>query len=314
MLKAGPDRQSDIHEVMRYDTSGKGFLFPDDYYLTPDPNPPFVNKNIFITPSPLKDQMYYTPEEFFSGGNIPAYTISPGSYISYLSGKEEPSGTFSHENTDAMLGIILFSLMLLTVVKLFYSRYLTSVLASVFRYKFSYELYHDKNTNTQNTLIMLQFIFAINTGLFSIFVLRYFGLDPFPGEWGILIQFLICSVAAGAICFLKVFILKLTGYLFAKREIFSEYAHNISLLAKSFGLFLFPVIAGALFAPDNWLPFFIYSGLAAAILYYIAKIPRGFKLLQNKEFSLFYLFLYLCTVEIIPLIIAFRFFQTHLVN
>ncbi len=316
MLTAKSDKPIFAQNISGIDTINGDYLFPAAYYINPEPNLQFINTNLFTTGEKTESQRYYSPDKVMSGKNFTAQTVSSRSYEAYLI-SDDPfpdHGTVSLGGNDLILGITLLSLVLLTLVKVFYERYLEPVFASVFSYKIAFDLFRDKNINTRNTLFFLQIIFLINSGLFLVFAFDFFRINPFPPGLGVLGTFILYSLCVGLLYFFRIFLMWFTGYLFDRKKIFSEYAHNISLFAKSYGLLLFPFIAGMMYAPENWRHLFVYVGLAAAALYYVAQVPRGIKLLQNKEFSVFYLFLYLCTVEIIPLIIAYRYFNTYLVN
>lgn len=315
MLTAKSDKPIFIRNIPGIDTIIVDHSFPD-YYIYSEPEPQYVNKNLFGTGERNEVKKHYSPDEVMSGKNLPGNTVSSHSYEAYLMSGDTfaDSETVSPAGSDLLMGVLLLSLVFLAVVKVFFERYLEPVFASVFSYKISLDLFRDKNINTRNTLFFLQIIFLVNSGLFLLLAFDFFGINPFPPGFGIFGTFMLCIAVAGLLYFSRIFLIRVTGFLFDRKKIFSEYIHNISLFAKSYGILLFPFIAGMMYAPESWRYFFVYGGLAAAGLYYLAQVPRGIKLLQNKEFSVFYLFLYLCTVEIIPLIIAFRYFNTHLVN
>ncbi len=276
--------------------------------------PPFVNPGFFRTQQEEPSHKYYSPKDVMTGENIPAGTVSGEAYLSYIQNEGEPSKapTYSYGGGDLMLGIMILSFLLLAIVKFFYSNYLNPVLASFYSFKSSRELFRNKNSNIQNTLILLNFLFPINGGIFLVLVFDYFGIEVLPAEFSFLSRFLIKSFSLYLLYSFIVLFLRVLGYVFDKKGLFYEYVHNISLFAKIYGVLLFPLIAGIIYASPVIIPVLIYTALFFAGLLYAAKLVRGFKLLQNNEFSVFYVILYLCMVEIIPVIVMFRLFQTYI--
>jgi hypothetical protein len=54
--------------------------------------------------------------------------------------------------------------------------------------------------------------------------------------------------------------------------------------------------------------YFIYLGMALLIAAYLLRFFRGIKILMNKDVLIFYLILYLCTLEILPLLLGYKLF------
>ncbi len=99
--------------------------------------------------------------------------------------------------------------------------------------------------------------------------------------------------------------LKLIGYVFAKGIETELWIQGFNASQSVMGQLLAPIAIIMLFMPEhNELMLFI-----AAVLYIIARLAfllKSFRIFFNSFFQCFYFILYLCAVEIIPLIIAYR--------
>ncbi|MFO7924567.1 MAG: DUF4271 domain-containing protein [Bacteroidales bacterium] len=233
-------------------------------------------------------------------------------YTEYL--KEEVTEYGNHQadySTAWIPALVILSFLLLTWIKLIYIQFITPVLVSAFNFREAAKLYHEKNAPAQNMFLILHIIFAINGGLFFLFVADYFDLR-LPDINPVLI-FLSASAILVMIFALKSFFISVIGFLFDQSSLFSEYKHNISLYNKIFGILLLPVIVGLLYGGDFFHGPFIYGGMALAAVFYLLQFVRGMEIIVKKEFSLFYLILYLCAFEIFPILVLYKLFQVLLV-
>ncbi|MFP4366436.1 MAG: DUF4271 domain-containing protein [Bacteroidales bacterium] len=294
------------------DTSGTIWERIDaTFFLDTSTNVIFHREHVFPSKEDHRDNAEDKLPVFLESGSS-RLNSSSSAYKSYMeSGQEEYVHEDAQYSTTWIPGMIILSFLLLTWIKLVYVQFLTPVLLSAFNYKEAFKLYCNKNAPTQNTFIILHFIFAINGGLFLFFVSRYFDfkmpdLNP-PLLFLAASSFLIILFAA------KSAAISVISFLFDKRKLFAEYKHNISLYTKIFGILLLPVIIGLLYADQGVHIALIYTGLAMGGIFYLLQLVRGLEIIVKKEFSLFYLILYLCAFEILPIFILIRFIQTFLI-
>jgi hypothetical protein len=106
---------------------------------------------------------------------------------------------------------------------------------------------------------------------------------------------------------LKLVTLKICGYLFRHSREVDGYIFNISLVNNLSGIIIIPLIA--LMAFGDLLP--MYIGIRVALvmgtLAYIYCLARGMLIgMSYPRFSPFYLFVYLCALEIAPLLVLIK--------
>lgn len=95
------------------------------------------------------------------------------------------------------------------------------------------------------------------------------------------------------------------GYLFTTPEFSSQWLRGFNASQSLLGLCLIIPTLAVLFSPERTELFLVIS----AALYIAARIVflcKGFRIFYHNYFSLIYFILYLCTLEIVPLIIIYR--------
>ena len=74
-------------------------------------------------------------------------------------------------------------------------------------------------------------------------------------------------------------------------------------------MFLFPILILYTYQPENWQYPLEMATLILIGIFYIVLIIKLFQIFFHKSIVSFYLMLYLCTLEILPLIILFQVYR-----
>jgi len=213
---------------------------------------------------------------------------------------------------DWLPGILLLSLFTFSWIKLLYHKYVVQVVASLVNYQASIRLFRERNVLFRNMAIGLNFVFAINIGLFIYYIIQYNELRQIIAESKFL-SVLIYSTAIILIYNVKTFACKVLGNIFMVKEQFSEYVHNIYLYNKNIGLFLFPIIILFPYITNGQIkPIVLYSGLTIVVGMSLLLIYRGFQIIMRNGVSIFYLILYLCAIEILPVLLLIKYSFTSI--
>lgn len=108
----------------------------------------------------------------------------------------------------------------------------------------------------------------------------------------------------------KILSLKIMGIIFDKSAAINEYVFVIFLINQIIGIGFIPVIIFIAYGPQSFTNVFFYIGLALFISAYIIRVGKGtITGFSGREISAFYLFLYLCTLEILPLLLGIILFE-----
>jgi len=252
-----------------------------------------------------------------SEGAGPADTITaqhpPASFFTGHLLRPEHFG-ITHTRTEAPEWIgfaIIFSLFLITLMRTFYPRKFGLLLTSLFSTRKFGQFLRESGLGgnlLKQYLLLNSFIIY---GLLAFFVARdVFRITGFMGEglafYSILL--LICAF----VFFIELLIIIFWGHLF--RIAYTGQAMVLQFYMQFIvtGIVLLPFVAGTAYGGGWVSAAFLWAGIVLAGLFWIYRLLRWTVLILEKPgFMGIYFFLYLCTLEIIPLLIAIRFLQTY---
>jgi len=174
----------------------------------------------------------------------------------------------------------------------------------LFTFSFRNEVFKkDSFVDNSQSRISLVISGIVNISLFSFFaVTRLLNHDT---KHFTLILFLLLIMTILYILF-KIAITKLIYYVFFDKSLFAIWQKTFYSFILFLGISLIPIVLCLSFGPTMWITPIIYIGLFFCICFsilYLSKITLFF--LQGAP-SLFYLILYLCTLEILPTLIFLR--------
>jgi hypothetical protein len=152
--------------------------------------------------------------------------------------------------------------------------------------------------------IALFFIFICSITLLAIQAFRVNGIQTHLTH---IEQFLIISIALLAYYLLKTLVLLICGTIFQVESNARDYINEIYASAHLIAIGLFPAVIFLTFVNninEDVLEKGIFVLLALIFLYRTIKM---FILMMNRGLRMMYLFLYLCTLEIIPLVLLFEY-------
>ncbi len=245
------------------------------------------------------------------------YKYAPDLFVNETSAvvEKQPDQLFPNKIQPAtsenwIIGIILVSFIILAWIRLFYNKLLVPTFQSCLNYQTSYNLFRDRSSLSLKVSFSLNIIFYLNTGLFLYLVFNYFGITFFNVNG--IITFLLYAGFLMTIYVAKWIVCSVTGYISLTQKAFSEYLFNVFLFNRNLGLLLFPFLIGIPYIADYLTPIFVYAGIVVIVILYLLRIFRGITIFLKEGFSIFYMILYLCALEFLPLILFFRLFQSFI--
>lgn len=236
-----------------------------------------------------------------------AAKISDRSTVMEISSEKPDSQLLvrNRPNPDWILLIFIVLLIVIAWLKLFYNKFFDQTLQSVFNRQLSSKVIRDHNIFSRRVALVLNLNFVFTTGMFFFLTSNYFGYN-FLIHTGIVRYLFICGIIT-SLLLARFFITNVTGIVFNRNTLFKEYLHEILLTYKNAGIYLIPLAIGIAYITTEIKIYLIYSGLAVLLIAYVWRFFKGFQIIINKDILIFYLILYLCTLEILPVLIAYRF-------
>jgi hypothetical protein len=156
------------------------------------------------------------------------------------------------------------------------------------------------------------FLFSSYVLAFSLFIFNAYRLYlPIP-EFPFMNFFLFLKIIIAMLIYylVKVGIFSISGYIFRANKNVSDYVLNLYLFGQVTGVCLLPVIILTTYFDNK---FMIYAGIIILLMLYIYSLFRGIVIALTKaKISVYYIFLYLCTLEILPLVLLVKVFRISL--
>ena len=229
-----------------------------------------------------------------------------------VNAKEEtrPSDAGSSGNTPTSNAFLFWILLLATALLAIVINVRFSVIRLVFRSLINmnlFKLFHrEEGSHITITNIFLYTIFIVNIAVVGYLVLK--GDSQLTGMKG----WLLIAGAISAFYLIKHVLILTLGSIFSIQKTTSLYNFSIFSYHVFLGIILLPVNFTAAFAPGILSGLFINLALFCVSIVLILKAARG--LLISLEFwgdRFFQFFMYLCTFEILPVLILVKFLLYH---
>ncbi|RLD63871.1 MAG: hypothetical protein DRJ01_02615 [Bacteroidetes bacterium] len=212
--------------------------------------------------------------------------------------------------TDWILIVALLSLAFFSWINLIYKKFISSNILATINFSVASKLFSERNIVTNRISFALNIIYIINASLIGYYIFNYFNLQiiNYNGLETFFIFFLILSV----ISVVKLFLFKFFDFILLSKNKFHEYYYNNFIYNKICSIALFPLIFAIPFTSNYISVILIKISIILPIIVYILKILRGLQISIQIRLSFFYLFLYLCALEIIPLLFIYKIVTTHI--
>lgn len=195
-------------------------------------------------------------------------------------------------------GIILFISILYCVLIKIFSKKIKQVIKGTF--------------NHITLFIFILFLFIPILALLLYLLIskyNYFSYFPIKSHFGI---FLILYLASILYCLFKYILIYFFGELFRTRNICFNYNSNQLGFYFLDGIIIIPFIFLYYYLPKETQNAMLITIFIITFILLLIRLIKGFAfVLRETKFSKFYLFVYLCILEILPLIIIYKFLISY---
>lgn len=168
----------------------------------------------------------------------------------------------------------------------------------------------DEYSASNRVGFLLSILFLFTMTLFAGQAIEYFRIDAKMSKTTMYIV-----IASGLILMYlaKYIAISLSGFIFKVEKEASDYSAAMFIFINLLGLFMLPVVICLEFVKQLNPVIFIYAGMFFVLSFLCIRLWRGIVIgFSSNRVSKFYLFLYLCTLEIVPFIILVKLFMRHI--
>ncbi len=231
--------------------------------------------------------------------------------VSFFTGHELKAGHKTplplNKNTpDWIFPLVILMVAAFAWLRAFYNKYFLQVVSAFFNNNLANQIVRDENILVQRASILLNLVFSLVVALFLYFVSIHFNWSLNGMSFG-LSRYIFFALIVSAAYTVKFIVLRICGYLFQVEKETATYIFNIFLINNAVGTLLIPLVLFIAFSSAISTTLLISISvffIACGFLYRIIRgIIAGF---SSPAFSLYYLFLYLCALEIAPLIVLIK--------
>lgn len=199
---------------------------------------------------------------------------------------------------------LIFGFTVLAWIRVIYTRFLFMNFKSVSNYQISIQLYKDSNQVQKAISRVLLGVYFLSISLFLWLILYKKGLGflSYTGKalMGIiLIFFLSMTIFRGIL-------MKSTGHVFDRNKLFNAALYQNQLYNKILGIVLLPIVFFYAYSKGFLQEIFMYLGFTSIAFVYALRIIRQIIFIYKNVILLFYFILYLCCLEIIPLLVIIK--------
>ncbi len=169
------------------------------------------------------------------------------------------------------------------------------------------QLYREQEGRGISPFVLLYLMFLINLGIFLFLSLEVFGYSFSNNK----ILALLISLACSFGLFIgKHFLLSLVGFIFPVKKEISRYHFLIIIFGIIIGFLLVPFNLLLAFGPESTLEKIVYGFLFSVGLIYVYRYFKAMAIASKfLVFHKFHFLLYICTIEIAPVIIILKIAQ-----
>jgi hypothetical protein len=201
-------------------------------------------------------------------------------------------------------GFITILLLFFAILKNTFSKELGTIIQSFYSNRVLAQINKEDTLFNSWPFIFLYILFGFTIGMFLYLCGKFYQLTyDYEGfQW----FFFLSLIVLGLFTF-KIILLRLLGFLFDVQRMVREYVSILYLSYFNTAILFLPLVLAFSLTPFRYAQVYIY--LAIALLggiFFFQFIRAGTNILSNYRFPKTYLFLYLCALEICPLLILIK--------
>ena len=204
-----------------------------------------------------------------------------------------------------LFSVTLFLLILLTLLVTLFRSVLSKIYRSFLNENILNQVHRDRDSVGLIPYWILYLLFFMNAGFFIFLLIRLYGGVSLSG--GYFMQLLKCFGGVAAVFLFKHFLLSIIAYVFPVAKEAEKYSFTIMVFSIVIGILLVPANLILAYAAPDIVKTLAKVIFAVLIGVYLFRHLRGL-MIANKylAFHKFHFLLYICTVEIAPVMVLLK--------
>lgn len=255
-----------------------------------------MNKISCSPDSTLTMESLAIPGPVFSKSLFTSHTLQARNYKPLENQKFQP---------DWIFGVFLFAFILLAWSNFFYFNRLKQITLAPISKRFINQLIRDGNLFKERISVTLSIIYFLSFALLLYQANQLIVKLPLWNIRGILLYLLIIGSLV-TFWLIKIGLIRLLGTIFKTSSTTHDYLLNLLIFSIIDGILLLPLLVFIVYLKSIIL---LYIALSTCVFLFLFRFLRGFFIgLTLTKFSYLFLFVYLCSLEMLPLLILIKIF------
>ncbi len=204
---------------------------------------------------------------------------------------------------------ILVMMVILTLIVTIFRIFIGKLWSAFLNDNLLSQLQREQSAGVRIGNLILYIMFFLNAGIFAFVALKYFNIPIAKTNLGAL---LLCISGIAGFYAVKHLMLSIIRYIFPIDKEVGRYNFTIIVFNIITGFLLVPLILFSAYAPDDVKGLFVYLTIGLIIALLAFRGLRGL-LIASRFFAWhkFHFFLYLCAVEIAPLLVVAKLLEVY---
>lgn len=197
-------------------------------------------------------------------------------------------------------------LLLLIYIKIYYSKNLSAFIRGGFFYFIAKRLATEDSLPWFRLSMLLDLLYFISVSLSLSLFMNHLGI--IPNNHTPLEVFLLSIIILVGFRLFRYFSLKVISFVSNRPKDIHHLHFNLLLYVRIFSLLLAPIVVLFAYANTHLATPLLFLSATLLSITLVYRAVRTFQVFLNKGFSLFYLIMYLCTFEILPVLLLAKIF------
>jgi hypothetical protein len=199
---------------------------------------------------------------------------------------------------------ILFVLSFMAFARIVYGKFMTSIWISAYSFQIASKTYKERGVVQQRVGLGLDLLYLVNASLFLYLLNRHFSTGIFDPEDFRLV--LVSILVLGLLILVRIIIMRLTGAIFERSALFLGFLYHYFIYSKVLGMVLIPFLIAIPFTTGITQEILIYTGISVVFAVQLLRLFRVSIYIIKNVIFLSYLILYLCVLEILPILVVIK--------
>lgn len=243
--------------------------------------------------------------------------IGDSAIASFYPAKEEINPRkFDDRKHNWLFIVLVLQLVLIAYLRISFSKYFEDLFNGFANISIAQQLAREQELSLPISSVLLNLNFVLSISIYGYLLVNHYDLTTSPDQLTGTHQlqfFLLITLCIAILYLSKYLTLKLVGAIFPVGEEMDDYSFNFFMILKIAGLVLIPFNYLVAYSPPYLSGSFMFLSGFAIFLLIIFRTLKG--LVIGKNYYLtdkFHFFLYICTLEIAPILIIVKLLSTWL--